>query len=41
MWLIFVASATAIALTALVVVKIGHEVYLSMKREEREFEKEE
>lgn len=38
MWVIFLASASIFAMTAIVILKIGHKVYLNMKREEETFE---
>ena len=38
MWVIFLASASVFALAALLILKIGHKVYLHMKREEEVFE---
>lgn len=39
MWLIFIVSTLIIAMASLIVIKIGHKVYLSMKKEEDEYNK--
>ena len=39
-WVIFLASALTIAVAAMVVVKIGHKIWLSMRKDEQKFEKE-
>lgn len=41
MWVIFLASSIAVALAAMFVVWIGNKVYLSIKRQNRNFENEE
>ena len=40
MWVIFIVSALSIAIAGLIVVKIGHKIWISMKRDERKYEKE-
>ena len=40
MWVIFLASAMSIAIACLIVVKIGHKIWISMKRDEQKYEKE-
>lgn len=41
MWVIFLAGAMITAVAMLTILKIGHKVWLSMKRDERKLEKEE
>lgn len=41
MWVIFLISAMTIGFTALVFIRIGYMIYLSMKRKNKEFELEE
>ncbi len=40
MWVIFLASTMCIAVAGMIVVKIGHKIWISMKKDEKRYEKE-
>ena len=40
MWFIFIVSMVVVALAALTIIWIGHNMFISMKRHEKQFERE-
>lgn len=40
MWVIFILSALIVAMATMIMMWVGHKIYLSMKRDNRKFERE-